>query len=57
MCFTNQEAEGHRLKHPFDTITEGIGLNRLTENFNKALIDKAYLVSDEEALHMSHFLI
>ena len=57
VCYTGEEAEGHRLKHPFDTITEGIGLNRLTANFNEAKIDKAYLVTDEEAIEMAHFLI
>lgn len=57
VCYTGEEAEGHRLKHPFDTITEGIGLNRLTANFNVAIIDKAFLVTDEEAIEMSNFLI
>ncbi|KAL4456225.1 hypothetical protein ABPG74_014186 [Tetrahymena malaccensis] len=57
ICYTGEEAEGHRLKHPFDTITEGIGLNRQTDNFNEAQIDKAFLVTDEEALEMAHFLI
>lgn len=57
ICYTGEEAEGFRLKHPFDTVTEGIGLNRLTANFNEADIDKAYRVTDEEAIEMAHFLI
>ncbi len=36
------EAEGRRLRNPFDTITEGVGLNRLTQNFNQAAIDGAF---------------
>ena len=28
-----EEAEGQRLKNPFDTITEALGINRLTQNF------------------------
>ena len=28
-----EEAEGQRLKNPFDTITEALGRNRLTQNF------------------------
>jgi len=57
VMYTNEEAEGFRLTHPFDTITEGTGLNRLTANFDKAKIDKAYTVSDEESLKMANFLI
>ena len=30
--FTEIKIIRHRLRHPFDTITEGIGLNRLTQN-------------------------
>jgi cysteine synthase A len=47
VLYTNQEKEGFRLKNPFDTVIEGIGLNRPTSNFNAALIDKAYKVKDE----------
>jgi cysteine synthase A len=34
VLFTIQEKEGFRLKNPFDTVVEGIGLNRPTANFN-----------------------
>lgn len=57
MLFTLQEKEGFRLKNPFDTVIEGVGLNRPTANFNEAVIDDAEKVSDEEALHMAHYLI
>lgn len=33
VLYTSEEAEGRRLRNPFDTITEGIGINRLTANF------------------------
>ena len=33
LCYTDEEAEGHRKKHPFDTVVEGVGLNRLTKNY------------------------
>ena len=36
VMYTREEAEGQRLKNPFDTITEGIGINRLTQNFMMA---------------------
>ena len=42
VMYTREEAEGKRLRNPFDTITEGIGINRLTANFNRAQIDGAF---------------
>ena len=38
------------LKSEGNSISEGIGQGRITENLNCAKIDKAYQVSDEEAL-------
>tara|TARA_B100001173_G_scaffold230542_1_gene200408 strand:+ start:1 stop:687 length:687 start_codon:yes stop_codon:yes gene_type:complete len=38
------------LKAEGNSISEGIGQGRITENLNCAKIDKAYQVSDEEAL-------
>lgn len=52
MLFTREEAEGRRHKNPFDTITEGVGLNRLTANFDRAQIDGAFKCSDREAVEM-----
>jgi len=57
VLYTQEEQEGHRVRHPFDTITEGIGLNRLTKNFDIAKIDWAFKVTDEESLAMAKFLI
>ena len=51
--YTKEEAEGKRLKNPFDTITEGIGINRLTQNFKMAKLDGAYRGTDKEAVEMS----
>lgn len=57
--FNPKDKEGHRIKHPFDTVTEGIGLNRLTHNFNLGIpfIDHALTVSDQEAVDMSRYLL
>ncbi|KAJ0102045.1 cysteine synthase 2-like [Pistacia vera] len=55
--YTREEAEGKRLKNPFDTITEGIGINRLTENFLMAKLDGAFRGTDKEAVEMSRFLL
>ena len=57
VMYTQHEAEGKRLKNPFDTITEGIGINRQTANFGLAKIDGAFKGTDQEAVEMvSHYL-
>ncbi|KAG2451650.1 hypothetical protein HYH02_003430 [Chlamydomonas schloesseri] len=57
VMYTAEEAEGKRLKNPFDTITEGIGINRLTANFNRALVDDAFRGTDREAVEMAAYLL
>ncbi|XP_057765474.1 cysteine synthase 2 isoform X2 [Salvia miltiorrhiza] len=57
VMYTREEAEGRRLKNPFDTITEGIGINRLTENFKLAVLDGAFRGSDKEAVEMSRYVL
>ncbi|KAL9147211.1 hypothetical protein ABFS82_13G158700 [Erythranthe guttata] len=57
VMYTTEEAEGRRLKNPFDTVTEGIGINRLTENFKMAALDGAFRGSDLEAVEMSRYLL
>lgn len=51
--YTKEEAEGRRLKNPFDTITEGIGINRITKNFMMAKLDGAFQGTDMEAVEMA----
>jgi cysteine synthase A len=52
------EAEGTRTRHQVDTVVEGVGLNRMTENFNMStgMIDDAIRVTDEEAVAMARYL-
>ncbi|XP_057978698.1 cysteine synthase 2 isoform X2 [Malania oleifera] len=57
VMYTREEAEGRRLRNPFDTITEGIGINRLTQNFMMAQLDGAFRGTDIEAVEMSRFLL
>ncbi|KAL3133324.1 hypothetical protein ABBQ38_007201 [Trebouxia sp. C0009 RCD-2024] len=57
VMYTQQEAEGKRLKNPCDTITEGIGINRQTRNFSKARIDGAFQGTDREAVEMAAYLL
>jgi len=42
---------------PGDSITEGIGLGRVTPVIETAEVDDAFLVSDEEAMHVIYELI
>ena len=46
VLYTHQEAEGKRLRNPFDTVTEGVGINRLTRNFAVALGDEKLFASE-----------
>lgn len=57
VMYTREEAEGKRLKNPFDTITEGIGINRVTANFQAALVDGAFRGTDQEAVEMAAYLL
>ncbi|KAK7299934.1 hypothetical protein RJT34_10763 [Clitoria ternatea] len=57
VMYTKEEAEGRRLKNPFDTITEGIGINRITKNFGMAKLDGAFRGADREAVEMARFLL
>ncbi|XP_068488350.1 cysteine synthase 2 isoform X2 [Phaseolus vulgaris] len=55
VMYTKEEAEGRRLKNPFDTITEGIGINRITKNFAMAKLHGAFRGTDREAVEMVSF--
>jgi cysteine synthase len=57
VMYTKEEAEGKRLKNPFDTITEGIGINRVTKNFTMAELDGAYCGAEREAVEMSRYAL
>lgn len=57
VMYTREEAEGRRLKNPFDTVTEGIGINRLTQNFMMAKLDRAFRGTDIEAVEMSRSVL
>ncbi|TKA22991.1 hypothetical protein B0A50_07209 [Salinomyces thailandicus] len=59
VMFSSTEAEGTRRRHQVDSIVEGIGVNRLTRNFEAGihLIDDAVKVSDERAMMMARWLV
>ncbi|KAG1047849.1 hypothetical protein G6F55_002379 [Rhizopus delemar] len=59
VMYAPTEQEGTRRRHQVDTVVEGIGINRLTKNFDKGrhLLDDAFRVTDEEAIKMSRYLV
>ena len=42
----------NKLENSGSSITEGIGTGRITKNFEKALVDDAFQITDEEALNI-----
>ncbi|KAJ8695927.1 Cysteine synthase 2 [Pleurotus ostreatus] len=59
VMFDRKEAEGTKRRHQVDTVVEGIGINRLTNNIELALpiIDDAFRITDAEAVSMSRYLV
>jgi cysteine synthase len=59
VMFNNKEKEGTRRRHQVDTIIEGIGINRVTHNFDvgRELIDDAIRVTDDQAIGMAKWLV
>lgn len=59
VAYSRTEAEGRRRAHQVDSVTEGVGLNRVTANFARALplLDGAVACSDEEAAEMARHLL
>ena len=57
VCYTKQQSERTIRKHRYDSIVEGVGLDRLTANFKQARIDHAYSILDQEFVNVAHWLI
>ncbi|KAK9314338.1 tryptophan synthase beta subunit-like PLP-dependent enzyme [Lipomyces starkeyi] len=59
VMFDIKEREGTRRRHQVDTLVEGIGINRITRNFDvgRPLVDDAIRVTDDESLAMAKFLV
>lgn len=59
VMFSSTEAEGTRRRHQVDSIVEGIGVNRVTRNFEAGmhLIDDAVKVTDQQAMRMARWLV
>ncbi|KAI5302962.1 hypothetical protein KEM56_000178 [Ascosphaera pollenicola] len=54
-----KEREGTRRRRQVDTLVEGIGVNRITQNFEagRELVDDAVRVTDAQALAMARWLV
>ncbi|KAF2682498.1 PALP-domain-containing protein [Lentithecium fluviatile CBS 122367] len=59
VMFDPKEREGTRRRHQVDTIVEGIGINRVTHNFEvgRELVDDAIRVADDQAIGMARWLV
>ena len=59
IAFADEQRERHLRKHRYDTLAEGIGLDRITLNFSSGLdfIDRAIRVTDQEAVDMAHWIL
>ena len=59
VAFCPQQREACLLRHRYDSLAEGIGLDRLTHNFQEALpyVDRAMTVSDQEAVDLAHWML
>ncbi|XBW36625.1 hypothetical protein QEN19_002197 [Hanseniaspora menglaensis] len=58
VMYDQLEKEGSRRRHQVDTLVEGVGLNRITQNFheNEKYVNLAYRIKDIEALKMARWL-
>ena len=59
VMFDTKEKEGTRRRQQVDTIVEGIGINRVTANFEigRELIDDSVKVDDNQVLDMARWLV
>lgn len=59
VMYSSTEREGTRRRQQVDSIVEGIGVNRVTHNFEtgRDLVDDAVKVTDEQACRMARWLV
>lgn len=57
VCYAPQQAERTIKRHRYDSIVEGVGLDRLTANFELAQIDDAMRITDQEIVDTAHWLL
>jgi cysteine synthase A len=59
VMYSPTEKEGTRRRQHVDSIVEGIGINRVTQNFEagRDLVDDAVKVTDDQACRMARWLV
>ncbi|KAH6900244.1 tryptophan synthase beta subunit-like PLP-dependent enzyme [Thelonectria olida] len=59
VMYSSTEREGTRRRQQVDTMVEGIGITRLTQNFEagRELVDDAVKVTDDQACKMARWLV
>lgn len=59
VMYSSTEKEGTRRRQQVDSIVEGIGINRVTANFEagRDLVDDAVRVTDDQACRMARWLV
>lgn len=61
VCYTPQQSERTVRKHRYDSVVEGVGLDRVTRNFQQGLtagaLDGGFLVPDQEVVDTAHWLL
>ena len=61
ITYASQQKERGLKRHRYDTLAEGIGLDRITENFARGVdhgvMDDAVHVTDQEAVDVAHWLL
>ena len=61
IAYASEQKERGLRRHRYDTIAEGIGLDRITHNFalgaDSKVLDDALRVTDQEAVDMAHWLL
>lgn len=61
VAFASEQKERSMKRHRYDTLAEGIGLDRITHNFSlgadNGVIDDAIRVTDQEAVDIAHWLL
>ncbi|PKS09946.1 hypothetical protein jhhlp_004569 [Lomentospora prolificans] len=59
VMYSPTEKEGTRRRQQVDTMVEGVGINRITNNFEagRELVDDAVKVTDDQASRMARWLV
>lgn len=60
VCYTPQQSERTVRKHRYDSLVEGVGLDRVTQNFALGLeagLDGGFHIPDQEVVDMAHWLL